>query len=147
MRARLLAAVMVAVLLAYLLLVGWRGVLLVAEGGVVPVVLGTAVVVLPLIGGYLVWREVRFGLATQALARELADAGRWPTEELPLAPSGRPVRAAADALFDVRRAETESAPDDWASWFRLALAYEDARDRKRARESMRRAIALHGGVR
>lgn len=144
MRARVLAAVMVAVLLVYLVLAGWRGVLLMTEGGAVPVLLGTAVLALPLLGGYLVWREVRFGLATQELARELADTGRWPTDELPLAPSGRPERAAADAVFDQRRAETESAPDDWASWFRLALAYEDARDRKRARESMRRAIMLHG---
>jgi Flp pilus assembly protein TadD len=59
-------------------------------------------------------------------------------------PSGRPERAAADALFETRREEVEAAPEDWQAWFRLALAYDDARDRRRARAAMRRAIALHG---
>ncbi|HET7327684.1 MAG TPA: hypothetical protein VFJ14_10430 [Nocardioidaceae bacterium] len=144
MRVRLTAAVLVAVLVVYLVLVGWRGVLLMADGGAVAVVLGFGVVLLPVVGGYLVWREIRFGLATQRLAGELDAAGRWPTEELPLAPSGRPRRDAADALFERRRVEVEQHPDDWAAWFRLGLAYEDARDRRRARESMRRAIELRG---
>lgn len=144
MRARLVAAVLVAVLVLYFGLVGWRGVLLVRVGSPVAVVLGLGVLLLPLVGGYLVWREWRFGLATQRLARELDAAGRWPTEELPPAPSGRPRRDAADALFEQRRVEVERTPDDWGSWFRLGLAYEDARDRRRARESMRRAIELHG---
>jgi cytochrome c-type biogenesis protein CcmH/NrfG len=132
------------VLVVYLQLVGYRGVVLVATGEPLPVVLGLAVLVLPLIGAYAVWREVQFGFATQRLARELDAAGRWPTERLPTLPSGRPERAAADALFEVRRHEVEDSPDDWHGWFRLALAYDDARDRRRAREAMRRAIALHG---
>jgi len=37
------------------------------------------------------------------------------------------------------------APDDWRSWFRLAVAYHDARDTPRARKAMQRAIALHDG--
>ncbi|MPZ96996.1 MAG: hypothetical protein GEU96_19315 [Propionibacteriales bacterium] len=144
MRARVVVAVLVAVLALYLVLAAWRGWLLVREGGVVPVLLGVGILLLPLVGAYAGWREVRFGLATQRLAKELADAGRWPTEELPLAPSGRPQRAAADALFALRRREVEEASEDWQGWFRLGLAYEDSRDRRRARESMRRAIALHG---
>lgn len=144
MRTRLVATALAAVLMVYLLLVGWRGVLLVRDGGVVAVVLGIGVLLLPVVGAYVLWRELRFGLATQRLARDLHAAGRWPTEELPLAPSGRPRREAADAQFERRRRDVERTPDDWASWFRLALAYEDARDRRRARESMRRAIRLHG---
>ncbi|MGH3384001.1 MAG: hypothetical protein ACRDO1_05445 [Nocardioidaceae bacterium] len=144
MRARVVVAVLVVVLALYLVLAAWRGWLLVREGGVVSVLLGVGILLLPLVGAYAGWREVRFGLATQRLAKELAAAGRWPTEELPLAPSGRPQRAAADALFAHRRREVEQAPEDWQGWFRLGLAYEDSRDRRRARESMRRAIALHG---
>jgi hypothetical protein len=143
-RSRLVAGLLVAVLVVYLLLAGYRGVLLVGSGDSLQVVLGLAVLVLPLVGAYVVWREVQFGFATQRLARELTDAGRWPTEPLPAAPSGRPDRDAADALFAVRRADVEAEPDDWQAWFRLALAYEDARDRRRARAAMRRAIALHG---
>ncbi|NEE33487.1 tetratricopeptide repeat protein, partial [Streptomyces sp. SID7982] len=50
---------------------------------------------------------------------------------------------AADAVFTKRREETEDAPDDWRTWFRLAVAYQDARDTPRARKAMQRAIALH----
>jgi len=138
------AAVLVAVLVVYLALVGYRGVLLLTSGDALQVVLGVGVLLLPVVGVYVVWREVAFGFATQRLARELDSAGRWPHEQLPTMPSGRPERAAADALFEVRRAEVEAAPEDWRAWFRLALAYDDARDRRRAREAMRRAIALHG---
>lgn len=144
MTPRRVAAVLVAVLVVYLVLVGYRGVLLVASGDPLPVVLGVGVLLLPVVGAYAVWREVRFGFATQRLARELDAAGRWPRERLPTMPSGRPDRDAADALFEVRREEVEAAPEDWQAWFRLALAYDDARDRRRARAAMRRAIALHG---
>lgn len=144
MRARHVAAVLVAVLVVYLVLVGYRGVLLVASGDPLQVLFGVGVLLLPVVGAYVVWREVQFGFATQRLARELSAAGRWPTEELPTAPSGRPEREAADALFAVRRDEVAAAPQDWQAWFRLALAYDDARDRRRARAAMRRAIALHG---
>jgi hypothetical protein len=140
---RVVAAVLVAVLAVYLLLVGHRGVVLVASGEPLQVTLGLGVLVLPVIGAYVAWREVQFGLATQRLARELDAAGRWPSDELPRMPSGRPDRDAADAVFEVRRHEVDATPDDWQAWFRLALAYDDARDRKRARAAMRRAIALH----
>jgi hypothetical protein len=136
--------VLVAVLVVYLVLVGYRGVLLLATGDPLQVVLGVGVLLLPVVGVYAVWRELQFGFATQRLARELDAAGRWPRDQLPTMPSGRPDRAAADALFEVRRREVEAAPDDWQAWFRLALAYDDARDRRRARGAMRRAIALHG---
>ncbi|GAB3688252.1 hypothetical protein GCM10028814_29620 [Angustibacter aerolatus] len=53
------------------------------------------------------------------------------------------MRAAADAAFARYRAETEAAPDDWAAWYRLALAYDAAGDRRRARRATRTAIALH----
>ncbi len=145
MQSRILAAALLsALLLAYLLLAGWQGWLLLTSGSGVGVALGLAVLALPPIGAYVLWREISFGVRSHRLARELAESGRWPADELPRMPSGRPVRDAADEVFALRRADVERAPDDWESWFRLGLAYEDARDRRRARESIRRAIALHG---
>jgi Flp pilus assembly protein TadD len=41
------------------------------------------------------------------------------------------------------RTRVEADPDSWARWFELAVAYDNAGDRKRARSAMRRAIALH----
>jgi cytochrome c-type biogenesis protein CcmH/NrfG len=142
MRAKLTVAILVGVLLLYLVLVGYQGWLLLTSGEAVGAVLGAAILALPLIGAYVVWRELQFGAASQRLAVELAAAGRWPTEELPTRPSGRPDRAAAESVFALRKHEVEQHPDDWRSWYRLGLAYEDAGDRKRARHAVRHAISL-----
>jgi len=138
------ALLLVGVLAVYLVLVGWRGVLLVRTGDAVAVALGLAVLVLPVIAAVVVAREVRFGVATQRMARELEAAGGLPVDDLPRRPSGRVVRGAADATFAGRRAEVEAAPEDWRAWYRLAVAYDDAGDRRRAREAMRHAARLHG---
>lgn len=140
-----MVAVLVAVLAFYLVLAGWRAVLLLREGSWLGVLLGFGVLLLPLVGGYVVVREVQFGLASGRLGRELEALGGWPSEDLPRAPSGRPDREAADELFRVRRVEVDAAPQDWRAWFRLSLAYDAARDRRRARQAMRRAITLHAG--
>ena len=39
-------------------------------------------------------------------------------------------------------AAVEAAPEDWRAWYRLAVAYGDARDPSRGRRTMRKAIAL-----
>ncbi|BDT96906.1 hypothetical protein IFM12275_68910 [Nocardia sputorum] len=57
-------------------------------------------------------------------------------------PSGRIQRAAADELFATVKAEWEADPDNWRVSYRLARAYDYAGDRIRARETMRRAVAL-----
>lgn len=144
MRVRVAIALLVAVFAFYAATIGWRGVVAVGSGEPAAVALGLALLAVPAVGGWAVWRELRFGAAAERLAAELETVGRWPDEPLPTAPSGRPDRTAADAVFETRRAEVEAAPDDWRAWFRLGLAYEDSRDRRRARAAMQRAIALHG---
>lgn len=147
MTARRTALVLAGVLVVYLVLVGWRGVLLVRTGDPVAVALGLAVLVLPVVAAVVVARELRFGVATQRMARELEADGGLPVDDLPRRPSGRVVREAADATFAGRRAEVEAAPEDWRAWYRLAVAYDDAGDRRRAREAMRYAVRLHGSRR
>ena len=68
-------------------------------------------------------------------------------EALPRRASGRIERGAADALFAEVRAEVEADPDDWRRWYRLSRAYDYAGDRHRAREAMKTALKLHGGLR
>ena len=64
------------------------------------------------------------------------------------APTLGPVAAAdPDAAFELRKAEVEAAPDDWRAWYRLAVAYGDARDTARGRRAMRKAIALQRAAR
>lgn len=142
MRARAIAGVLVAVLVFYLLFVAQRGVMLVADGRWEFVLLGIGVLILPVIGVWIIVKEVQFGRATQRLGARLEAEGGLPADDLPRRPSGRVDRAAADGAFAARRADVEAAPQDWQPWFRLAMAYDDAGDRRRAREAMRRAIAL-----
>lgn len=142
-RTKALIALLVAALLFYLVLVGAKGVALLRSDSGVGVVLGIALLVLPVLGLVLVWREVQFGRRTGELAAVLEREGGLPVDDLPRRPSGRVERAAADAVFAQRRAEAEADPDSWRAWFRLALAYDDAGDRTRARSAARRAIALH----
>jgi hypothetical protein len=143
MTARRVAWLLVAVLAVYFVLLGQRAVWLIADGRLPFVLLGVGVLVLPVVGAYTVWREVRFGYAAQQLGHELAAQGGLPADDLPRRPSGRVDLAAADAVFERRRAEVEAAPEDWRAWYRLAVAYGDAHDTKRGRAAMRHAIHLH----
>jgi cytochrome c-type biogenesis protein CcmH/NrfG len=143
MRAKITYFVTAAVLVVYFVLVGSRGVLLIENGTAITVTFGVAVLVLPVIGLWFLWKNTQFVRRANRLAAELDAEGGLPVDELKRTPSGRIDRDSADEVFARRRAETEEAPDDWRSWFRLAVAYHDARDVPRARKAMQRAISLH----
>jgi len=143
-RTKATIGVLVLVVAFYAVLIGVKGVGLLASGSLVGQALGVALLVLPLLGLLLVWREIEFGRRTAALARELDAEGGLPVDDLPRRPSGRVDRAAADAQFRAMRSEAEADPDDWRVWFRLALAYDTAGDRTRARSAARHALALRG---
>ena len=143
MRTKAVIAVLVVILVFYAVLIGAKGVAFIASGDPVAVVLGIAVLVLPLIGLALVWREIVFGRRSAELAAALEAAGGLPVDDLPRRPSGRVERAAADEAFAVRQADVEARPESWQAWYRLALAYDDAGDRTRARSAVRRAIELY----
>ncbi|MFF9866712.1 hypothetical protein ACF1G0_15045 [Streptomyces sp. NPDC013953] len=147
MRAKITYFVTAAVLVVYFVLVGSRGVMLIQQGTALTVAFGGAVLVLPVIGVWFLWKNTQFVTKANRLAAELEAEGGLPVDELKRTPGGRIDRDSADAVFARRRAETEDAPDDWRCWFRLAVAYHDARDTPRARKAMQRAIALHEGRR
>jgi hypothetical protein len=104
--------------------------------------LGIGLIVLPLVGAWALVAELVFAVRSQRLLARLEAEGRLPDDELPALASGRVDRAAADAVFPKYRAETEANPAAWWAWLRLALAYDASGDRRRARSSTRRAIAL-----
>ncbi|AXG80622.1 tetratricopeptide repeat protein [Streptomyces paludis] len=145
MRAKITYFLTAAVLIVYFVLVGSRGVLLIQHGTLLTVTFGIAVLVLPLIGLWFLWKSTQFVNRANRLAAELEAEGGLPVDELVRTPGGRIDRDSADAVFAARRAETEDSPGDWRCWFRLAIAYHDARDTPRARKAMQRAIALHDG--
>lgn len=136
--------VMAGLLVCYFVLAGSRGVALIGIGTPLTVTFGIAVLVLPVIGAWFLWKNTRFVQLANRLAAELDAEGGLPADELVRTAGGRVDRASADAVFAARRAETEDTPGDWRCWFRLAVAYRDAGDTPRAREAMRHAIVLHG---
>jgi len=147
MRGRLGALVMTALLVLYLVLVTQLAVRLISVDEVVAKALGIALLVLPVIGLWALIVELVFGLRSQRLTTILAEAGELPVDDLPTRASGRPVREAADAEFPRYKAEVEADPGSWRAWFRLGLAYDASGDRRRARQSIRRSIALERQMR
>lgn len=142
MSARILAVVMSVLLALYIVVIAQRAVLLLTSGDPVGITMGAALVVLPVIATWALWRELSFGVGASRLAKRLEAEADLPSEQIDLAPSGRPDRAEADALFPRYRDAVEQAPEDWRAWFRLGLAYDGAGDRRRARHAVRTAIGL-----
>jgi len=141
MTAKYSAILMAALLAIYVALVGWRAVQFVTTGEPVAVAMGVALIVLPLIAAWAIWRELAFGIRSQTLVQRLEAEGGLDLG-LPLLPSGRPERAAATAAFDGFRADVDADPESWRAWLRLGLAYDAAGDRRRARQAVRKAIEL-----
>lgn len=142
MTTRIGAVVMAALLALYLVFAVYYASVLFGTGDGIAVAIGVALLVFAVIGAGFIAAEVAFGIRAERLARRLEAERGLPEEELPLAPSGRIERAAADAVFPRYQAAVEAAPDDWRAWFRLALAYDAAGDRRRARWATRTAIRL-----
>ncbi|WP_395364121.1 hypothetical protein ACHGLA_27165 [Streptomyces sp. YH02] len=125
--------------------VAMEGVLLLLTGEPAAMGMGAVAFLLPAVGGWFLWKNTRFARQAGRLATELEAEGGLPVDELKRTEGGRIDRDSADEVFARRKAETEDSPDDWRCWFRLAVAYHDARDTPRARKAMQRAIALHEG--
>ncbi|WP_386675891.1 hypothetical protein [Lysobacter korlensis] len=136
------ALLMAALLLLYLVFTIQYAVRLILDPQPFAKAIGVALLVLPLIGLWVLAVELIFAVRAERLAERLARDGALPVDDLPRLPSGRPDPAEADKRFPQFQAAVEASPDDWASWFRLGLAYDASGDRRRARWATRRAIAI-----
>lgn len=123
------------------------GLSLLVSGDPVMIGIGVGVLLLVVVGLLLVAGEVRLGAASERLGRRLEQQGQLPFDPpgVQRLASGRLEKVDADAVFEDRRREVELAPDDWRAWWRLAAAYGDARDPRRGRRAMRKAVSLERG--
>jgi hypothetical protein len=142
MQAKLGAMVMTVLTLLYVIVLGGRGVLMLEQSSPVAKVFGVFILVLPVFGFVGIFLELRFGIRVERLAKQVEAEGTWPIRDIPMRPSGRPEKAAADKEFERIREELDKAPEDWHSWFNLGIAYDACGDRRRARASMRKALVL-----
>jgi hypothetical protein len=138
--ARVAVVVMAALLALYLAFAIRYGLLLIGVGTPVAVAIGVALLVFPLLAGGALVAELVFTVRADRLGKRLDDEGGLPTEQLPLLPSGRIDRKAADEVFPAYQAAAEADPENWRTWYRLGLAYDASGDRRRARWAMRHAL-------
>ena len=80
------------------------------------------VLVFPLLAGWLVWREVRFGFRMQELAGRIEVVDE------------RPLADRIDAA--------QAAPDDWRAWYWAGVGLLEAGDKKQARAALEHAWAV-----
>ena len=141
-RPKIGALVMTALLVVYVILLANTGFSLLLTGILVAQIMGTLILAFPLVGLWVIFVELKFGLAAQRLVERVEAEGTWPDLGIETRPSGRAVRASADAAFAKFSAAAEQNQSDFHAWFNLSLAYDACGDRRRARSAMRRAIAL-----
>jgi hypothetical protein len=115
---------------------------LLVSGSGVTVVMGAALIILPLVGVWALVRELMFGVASARLVRTLEAEEALPEDNIARRPSGRQLRDEADAEFPRYAAEVEREPESWRAWLLLGLAYDASGDRRRARAAVRTAIRL-----
>jgi hypothetical protein len=148
LRIQVLIGLMCLALVGYLILLSRTGVLLIRSGEPAAIGLGAAIFILPVIGAWAMFATLRDGLNHQRLARQIRDAGmELDVSGLRRMPSGRIARDAADGLFEDVKADLDAHPDDWRRWYRVARAYDYAGDRRRARETMRKAADMEKAAR
>ncbi|MDN5686334.1 MAG: hypothetical protein L0G94_06550 [Brachybacterium sp.] len=133
MRAKIFVAALVLITAAYCWGLGWIAWGFVQVDSALGYGLALGIAILLALSVWVIWREVLFGLRAGGLARR--------------------YQVPPDVVEDDPRAEFEAArtavqdggEQDWAAWFRLALAYDALRDRAGARRATRQAIDVHRG--
>jgi tetratricopeptide (TPR) repeat protein len=138
--AKLGAVVMAALVLMYVALLGQKGYLFLLEPNPVAKVIGGSILVIPVVGAWAIYRELRFGLAIEKLGKLLENEGNWPRFRFGVLPSGRANKAEALQEFQEYKDAALADEDNWRKWFALGLIYDACGDRKRARSAMRQAI-------
>ena len=136
--AKRITFVLVSVLAIYLTFSFSRGLDILKAGGPELFVLGLCVMIIPVIGGWLVYREIQFGAKSSLLGAQIEET-LLPTKEI------KPRSEEARRYLDESIAKAKLDPKLWANWFCVAVGYELIGQRKLARESMYYAIELHEG--
>ncbi|MFW0185298.1 hypothetical protein ACN083_07335 [Rothia sp. CCM 9418] len=104
--------------------------------------MGAGMIGLPILGGWAMIREILFGIRVEKLEQQLHlnDTSNSYRELLQQLDDGQ-----AQELFNTMEKLIEQEPHSWKNWFVLGRIYEVLKDRKRARKSIRIALALSEG--
>lgn len=125
--------------LTYVFLLGGRALTMLSEPNPIAIAMGVGMAVFPLVACWAIWREIQFGLQAERITKRALEL-EIPELDLELRPSGRATKDSAARAFETVKANFDESK--WTQWLLLSEAYEASGDRKRARESMRKAISL-----
>lgn len=131
--ARRISLILAAVLSVYLFFAASRGIDLIRTDDPAVQALGVAVLILPILGAFLVIREIRFGKLSYQMG-QVIDEAYLPAADIAADQKNANLVAAID------RAKEDM--DNWQAWYSVALAYELMNERKLAREAMRYSVEL-----
>ena len=142
-RTALVGVIIMSVLLVlYFVYAVQRAIALFQTGTWITVLMGAALIVLPLIGVWALLRELKFGRDATKLVDELDRVGRVPIEEMTVLPSGKPVKTEAEQVIGDYESDAQANADSWEAWARLGIMQDACGDRTSARRSLRRAIQM-----
>ncbi|MFM1786300.1 MAG: hypothetical protein RL228_250 [Actinomycetota bacterium] len=142
MKSKLAVVALTLACLGYLAIGASRAFQINGESSISNSIMSIAVFAIIGITGALIVREIMFGYRISQMSTILDAEQLLLPDDLPHTASGQTEKSAADERFKLISKEVETNPDSWRAWFRVAIAYDEARDRKRARAAMRQAEKL-----
>jgi hypothetical protein len=131
-----------AALFLYVVVAAWFAVLMFSAATPLSIAFGVALIVLAVIGGWALVRELMFGFSADRLGRLLDGEDGMPEAPEELSPSGRLRREDVEPMIARYTAAAEADAGDWRARYRLGVVQDAAGRRKDARASIREAIRL-----
>lgn len=142
MAVRVGVGVMAALLVFYVVVILQLAIEFLTAGGMVPILLGAALLILPLLAFWGLTAEILFGFRSERLGNIMGREGSLPEDVFERLPSGRPDPASVRPHVPLFVQEAQARPDDWRAAYRLGLVLDAAGERRLARREVVRAIRL-----
>ena len=132
--AKRISLILTAILLVYLGFTVLRGLDFLKVDDPAVQALGIAVLILPILGAILVYREIKFGKLSYLMGQTISD-DYLPTNDL----TDEQKREYLDRAIEQAKTQMQS----WQAWYSVALAYDLLKERKLAREAMKYSVELY----
>ena len=142
MKSKIAVIAISAACLSYLVIATVRATQLAESNSWIASIIAFATLAVITISALLIIREILFGIHISQMSTVLEAERLLLLDDLPKTASGQSDKDAADQRFNEIAKELDENSERWQNWYRVAVAYDESRDRKRARECMRKAEKL-----
>ena len=132
--AKRISLILTAILLVYLGFTVLRGLDFLSVDDPAVQALGIAVLILPILGAILIYREIKFGKLSYLMGQTISDH-YLPINDL----TDEQKRDYLDLAIERAKSQMEN----WQAWYSVALAYDLLKERKLAREAMKYSVELY----